>query len=133
MEKIVADISKKLEDVSDLTDLDGFVGLTSWIEELKSLPCLELHDVRIIGIWGMGGIGKITIASVVSTRFLETFKASASWETLEKNQTKRSSTCSGWGYFWGVRRKSQNRYFYLYPQESRKRSKVLIVLDDVHD
>ncbi|KAK9199803.1 hypothetical protein WN944_014996 [Citrus x changshan-huyou] len=30
------------------------------------------------GIWGMGGIGKITIASVVSTRFLETFKASAS-------------------------------------------------------
>ncbi|KAK9200671.1 hypothetical protein WN944_015869 [Citrus x changshan-huyou] len=136
VEEIVADISKKLEDMSDSTDLDGFIGINSRIEEIKSLLCLELHDVRIVGIWGMGGIGKTTIASVVFHQISRFFQGKCFMANVREESNKMGVIRVRDEVISQVLGENLKVGTLTIPQNIKKglqRMKVLIVLDDVHD
>ncbi|XP_024043073.1 TMV resistance protein N [Citrus clementina] len=136
VEEIVADISKKLEDMSDSTDLDGFIGINSRIEEIKSLLCLESHDARIVGIWGMGGIGKTTIASVVFHQISRYFQGKCFMANVREESNKLGVIRVRDEVISQVLGENLKVGTLTIPQNIKKRlqrMKVLIVLDDVHD
>ncbi|KAH9727013.1 Disease resistance-like protein DSC1 [Citrus sinensis] len=136
VEEIVADISKKLEDMSDSTDLDGFIGINSRIEEIKSLLCLESHDARIVGIWGMGGIGKTTIASVVFHQISRYFQGNCFMANVREESNKLGVIRVRDEVISQVLGENLKVGTLTIPQNIKKglqRMKVLIVLDDVHD
>ena len=136
VEKIVEDISKKLEDMSESTDLDDLVGLNTRIEEMKSLLCLESHDVRIVGIWGMGGIGKTTIASVVFHQISRHFQGMCFMANVREKANKMGVIHVRDEVISQVLGENLKIGTLIVPQNIKKRLqrvKVLIVLDDVND
>nr|XP_007160451.1 hypothetical protein PHAVU_002G323300g [Phaseolus vulgaris]ESW32445.1 hypothetical protein PHAVU_002G323300g [Phaseolus vulgaris] len=131
VEEIVEDILRKLNRYSASYD-QGIIGIEKNIEGIQSLLHLESTDVRIIGICGMGGIGKTTICDQIYQKLALQFDSSSLvLDVQEKIQRDGID---------GIRTKYQSELLkeekssYLpYYNERLKRTKVLLILDDVTD
>ncbi|KAF5479001.1 hypothetical protein F2P56_005515 [Juglans regia] len=77
IDKIVDEVSSKLNPAEYLDVARHPVGVNSRVEDMKALLNLETSDVRVVGIYGMGGIGKTTIAKAVYNQIRDTFDGSS--------------------------------------------------------
>ncbi|CAN6544942.1 unnamed protein product [Malus baccata var. baccata] len=134
VKKVVEDIWTKLCRASSC-DLKGFVGIESRIEQVELLLAIHSPDACItVGIWGMGGIGKTTLAEAVFRRHSSKFEASS----FLKNVRENSEQASGLDYLEKTLLKEILKEEGLsigstYVRERLRRTKVLVVLDDVSD
>jgi len=131
VEEIVEDILRKLNRHSTSYD-QGIIGIQKNIEGIQSLLHLESPDVRIIGICGMGGIGKTTICDqIYHTLALQFGSSSLVLDVQEKIQ--RDGIDSIRTKYLSELLKEQKSSYLPYYNERLKRTKVLLILDDVTD
>ncbi|KAF3588666.1 hypothetical protein F2Q69_00032430, partial [Brassica cretica] len=83
IEKIVTDVSNKLNDSTTSNDSDSLVGSETHVRKMKSLLSLESNEVRMVGIWGPAGIGKTTIARTLYKELASKFTHAAFIESIE--------------------------------------------------
>nr|XP_028965643.1 TMV resistance protein N-like isoform X2 [Malus domestica] len=138
IKEVVEDILTKLKRETSY-DLMGMVGIESRIEQVESL--LSINDwqcVRTVGIWGMGGIGKTTIARAVFKKLSSNFEASC----LLNNVREKSEQIDGADQLQNQLQKTLLREILkeenlstdsTFDREGLRRTRVLIVLDDVSD
>ncbi|KAH9727753.1 Disease resistance-like protein DSC1 [Citrus sinensis] len=136
LDVVVKDILKKVENITASTYPNGLVGLNSQIEKIKSLLCLGRLDFKIVGIWGMGGIGKTTIAGVIFNQISKEFESKCFLANVREESEKgggllhlRDQVLSE-VFEENLRIRTPNLPEYV--RERLRRTKVLIVLDDVN-
>ncbi|KAK2384645.1 disease resistance protein RPV1 [Trifolium repens] len=132
--EIVKDILKKLNHYVS-SDYEGMTGIDNHIENIQSLLLLESPTVRIIGIWGMGGIGKTTIANAIFEKLATQFSSRCIIPNVQQEIERV-----------GSKKVKQNYLSQLLGEKIKinesddssivrrlKRTKVLLVFDDVKD
>ncbi|XP_021810663.1 TMV resistance protein N-like [Prunus avium] len=139
VEEVVQYVLTKLNRESS-SDLKGLVGIERKIEQIESLLCLDSPGVCCVGIWGMGGIGKTTLADAVFHRQWQSskFEASCFLENVREKSEKRdglndlrNTLVRGL-----LKDKDVNINTPSIPADiliRLRRTKALIVLDDVND
>ncbi|CAN6888855.1 unnamed protein product [Brassica oleracea] len=83
IERIVIDVSNKLNDYTTSNDSNSLVGIDIHIGEIESLLSLESAEVRMVGIWGPAGIGKTTIARALYRQLSSKFTHAAFIESIK--------------------------------------------------
>ncbi|XP_058731486.1 disease resistance protein RPV1-like [Vicia villosa] len=126
VEEIVKDILKKLSRCG-LYNHEGKIGIDKHIEQIQNLLHLESSAVHIIGIWGMGGIGKTEIAGAIYEKLATHFNSRGIVKNVQLEIEK-----------YGVDNVKSKYLSHLLDKQditsSRfKRTKVLLVFDDVKD
>ncbi|XP_047148419.1 disease resistance protein RUN1-like, partial [Vigna umbellata] len=131
VEEIIDDILKKLNRYS-VSYNQGIIGIEKHIEEIRSLLDLESPDIRIIGICGMGGMGKTTISEQLYHTLAVQFDShSLVLDVQEKLQ--REGIHNIIAKYWSELLKETSSSHLSYYNERMKRTKVLLILDDVTD
>ena len=115
----------------------GLIGIERKIAEIKSLLSVSSPKVRIVGIWGMGGMGKTTLAQVIFNQLSSQFEACCFVANVREESEK--------GSLINLRNKLLSELLReenlnvgtpslgpTFVKERLKRTKVLIVLDDVN-
>nr|XP_008382440.2 disease resistance-like protein DSC1 [Malus domestica] len=134
VKNVVDDIWNKLICESSC-DLNGLIGIERHIEQIESLLCIHSPEAPIaVGIWGMGGIGKTTIAETVFHKLSSKFEASCFLRNVREN----SEQANGMDRLEKTLLKEISKKEGLsigstFVRERLRRTKVLIVLDDVSD
>ncbi|XP_024023023.1 disease resistance-like protein DSC1 isoform X2 [Morus notabilis] len=138
VEAIVEDVLRKLNRGSSSNFIPkGLIGIERQIAEIKSLLSVSSPKVCIAGIWGMGGIGKTTLAQVIFDQLSSQFEACCFVANVREE--------SGKGSLINLRNKLLSELLReenlnvgtpslgpTFVKERLKRTKVLIVLDDVN-
>ncbi|KAK2640276.1 hypothetical protein Ddye_028071 [Dipteronia dyeriana] len=139
LEQFVKDIQKKLRREYISHDYGGLIGHYYRIKQVTSSLCLDVGtNVQIIGIWGMGGIGKTTVAGAIFNKNSNQFDGFCfihnvrerlqNYGELESLQKEILSTVLN-----DEDLKLNGHTIPSIIEERLKRTKVLIVLDDVDD
>ena len=131
VEKIVEDILGKLNLYSTNYD-KGIIGIEKHTKGIQSLLHPESPDVRIIGIWGMGGIGKSTICDQIYHKLALQFDSSSLVLDVQE-KIQRDGIDSIRTKYQSELLKEQKSSYLPYYNERLKRTKVLLILDDVTD
>nr|XP_007160448.1 hypothetical protein PHAVU_002G323100g [Phaseolus vulgaris]XP_007160449.1 hypothetical protein PHAVU_002G323100g [Phaseolus vulgaris]ESW32442.1 hypothetical protein PHAVU_002G323100g [Phaseolus vulgaris]ESW32443.1 hypothetical protein PHAVU_002G323100g [Phaseolus vulgaris] len=131
VEKIVEDILGKLNLYSTSYD-QGIIGIQKHIEGIQSLLHPESPDVRIIGIWGMGGIGKSTICDQIYQKLALQFDSSSLVLDVQE-KIQRDGIDSIRTKYLSELLKEEKSSSLPYYKERLKRTKALLILDDVTD
>ncbi|XP_021811458.1 TMV resistance protein N-like [Prunus avium] len=136
VEEVVQDVLTKLNRESS-SDLKGLVGIEKKIEKIESLLCLDSPGVCCVGIWGMGGIGKTTLADAVFHRQSSKFEVCCFLANVRENSEQTNGLHQLRNKLVGEILKDEdvNIDTPSIPHHiliRLKRTKVLIVLDDVN-
>ncbi|XP_016650747.1 PREDICTED: probable disease resistance protein RPP1 isoform X2 [Prunus mume] len=136
VEEVVQDVLTKLNSQS-LGDLKGLVGIQRKIEEIESLLCLDSPGVCCVGIWGMGGIGKTTLADAVFHKLSSKFDAACFLANVREKSEKTDGLHQLRNKLVGEILKDKDVNIDTpsippYIQDRLRRTKALIVLDDVN-
>ncbi|KAM5546375.1 hypothetical protein ABKV19_002515 [Rosa sericea] len=136
---VVNDILAKLNRKLQITrGLEGLVGMEKHIQRVEFLLCLNSLDVQIVGIWGLGGIGKTTIAEVVFAHLSSQFEACCFIANVRESEAKHGLN-DLWNQILRKLLKEENLCMATsslvptFARERLRRTKALIVLDDVSD
>jgi len=129
----VEDILRKLNRYSISYD-QGIIGIEKNIEGIQSLLHLESPDVRIIGICGMGGIGKTTICDQIYHKLTLQFDSSSLVLDVKEKIQRDGIDSIRTKYLCEILKEEIKKSSSLpYYNERLKRTKVLLILDDVTD
>ncbi|XP_024023028.1 TMV resistance protein N-like [Morus notabilis] len=138
VEAIVEDVLRKLNRGSSSNFIPkGLIGIERQIAEIKSLLSVSSPKVCVVGIWGMGGMGKTTLAQVIFDQLSSQFEACCFVANVREESEK--------GSLINLRNKLLSELLReenlnvgtpslgpTFVKERLKRTKVLIVLDDVN-
>eukprot|EP00256_Glycine_max_P039320 XP_006588011.1 protein SUPPRESSOR OF npr1-1, CONSTITUTIVE 1 [Glycine max] len=132
LKEIVKLVLKRLG--KHLVNSKGLVGIDKKIADIESLIRKESKDTRLIGIWGMGGIGKTTLPQEVFNKLQSEYQGSY-FLANEREQSSKDGIISLKKEIFTellghvVKIDTPNSL----PNDTIRRMKVLIVLDDVND
>ena len=125
------DILKKLDRYSISYD-QGIIGIEKHTERIQSLMHLDSPDIRIIGIFGMGGIGKTTISDQIYQRLTLEFDSSSLVLDVQEKIERDGIDNIRLKYMSELLKEAPSPHLSYY-NERLKRTKVLLILDDVTD
>ncbi|BBN67826.1 Putative disease resistance TIR-NBS-LRR class protein [Prunus dulcis] len=135
VEKVVHDVLTKLNRKFS-SDLKVLVGIAEKIEKIESLLCLDSPGVCCVGIWGMGGIGKTTLADVIFHRLSSKFEACCFLPNVREKSEQTDGLKQLRNTLLGEILKNSFNIntpsIPLHIQDRLRRTKALIVLDDVN-
>ncbi|XP_022640879.1 TMV resistance protein N-like [Vigna radiata var. radiata] len=131
VEEIIDDILKKLNRYS-VSYNQGIIGIEKHIEEIGSLLDLESPDIRTIGICGMGGMGKSTISEQLYHTLAVKFDSHSLVLDVQEKLQREGIHNIITKYRSELLKETSSPHLSYY-NERLKRTKVLLILDDVTD
>ncbi|XP_024025814.1 TMV resistance protein N [Morus notabilis] len=133
VEAILKDILEKLSCISASDDLKGLIGIEKRVEKIESFLNIASSDVRIICLWGMGGIGKTTLARVVFNRIAHQFEGRCFLEDVREGSKEFGLKSLQRKLFSELLKEKSLDTVNGFLRDGFRRTKVLVVLDDVDD
>ncbi|WVY96630.1 hypothetical protein V8G54_028781 [Vigna mungo] len=110
----------------------GIIGIEKHIEEIQSLLDLESPDIRTIGICGMGGMGKSTISEQLYHTLTMKFDSHSLVLDVQEKLQREGIHNIITKYRSELLKETSSPHLSYY-NERLKRTKVLLILDDVTD